>query len=140
MTAKTQTEDVRTQPYAVRRRRPDGLSEDEALLWAAENGQEEVVESLLDYGADLAARSTMNRTVLHKAAIRGNVRIMRMLLEKGANVTAEDSKGKDATPFRRQTSQHSSRRAVVGSWTRHWSIERRPLSLSGNERGSVKGK
>ena len=51
-------------------------------------GHVQVIEVLLDYGknTDLEARSEMNRTPLHIAAIKGWLDIVKLLIRSGADV------------------------------------------------------
>lgn len=59
----------------------DGLT---ALHIAAADGQETIVQLLLEKGADVMARSKHGETALHWAAIRGHKEVVQLLLEKGA--------------------------------------------------------
>ncbi len=61
-----------------------------ALINAANKGDSEVVEALLDSGADINARDEQNQTALHKAASRGHNSIVNLLLERGADVNAKN--------------------------------------------------
>jgi RimJ/RimL family protein N-acetyltransferase len=65
------------------------------LVRAAEQDSSEAVAVLIELGFDVNARS---RTApLHEAAMRGNVAIIRMLLDHGADPNMHDT-GYDATP------------------------------------------
>lgn len=59
------------------------------LHWAAQHGHVEVVQTLIDNGADVNARDVFGRTPLHLAV--GHPRIISLLLDAGANVDARDS-------------------------------------------------
>ena len=61
-----------------------------ALINAANKGDSEVVEALLDSGADINARDEQNQTALHLAASRGHTPIVKLLLERGADVNAKN--------------------------------------------------
>jgi ankyrin repeat protein len=61
-----------------------------ALIKAADKGDPEIVEALLDSGADINARDEQNQTTLHKAASRGHTPIVKLLLERGADVNAKN--------------------------------------------------
>ncbi len=56
------------------------------LHLAAECGHREIVELLLDRGADINARANYNRTALHLAAERGHREIVELLLDRGADI------------------------------------------------------
>ena len=61
-----------------------------ALINAANKGDSEVVEALLDSGADINARDEQNQTALHQAASRGHTPIVKLLLERRADVNAKN--------------------------------------------------
>jgi ketosteroid isomerase-like protein len=65
------------------------------LVRAAEQNSYDAVAALIDLGFDVNARS---RTApLHEAAMRGNVRVIRLLVDHGADPSIHDT-GYDATP------------------------------------------
>jgi ankyrin repeat protein len=68
--------------------------EQTVLHWAAERGDKEVVQLLLEKGADAAAKDDNGRTVLHLAAEGGNKEVVQLLLEKGADAAAKDDNGR----------------------------------------------
>lgn len=49
---------------------------------------------LLQSGANLNARGLDNDTPLHDAAVNGHVKIAKLLVERGADINAKNSKGK----------------------------------------------
>ncbi|KAF2869675.1 hypothetical protein BDV95DRAFT_497373 [Massariosphaeria phaeospora] len=62
------------------------------LLVAASWGNEEALETLLDWGADIFGRYADGRTALHVAAA-GRFQMVELLLQKGLDLCAEDSTG-----------------------------------------------
>jgi len=89
------------------------------LLHAVFCNKEEIVKLLLQYGANPnRAKVSDGITPLHYAAWRDNVKMMKALLDKGANVTAMDNQGH--TVFQRALCMHSLKAAnyisgLVGS-------------------------
>jgi ankyrin repeat protein len=66
------------------------------LHYAAENGQKEMVELLIDKGADVNLKTDFDQTPLHLAAENGQKEMVELLIAKGANVNAHDGL---STPF-----------------------------------------
>jgi ankyrin repeat protein len=60
-----------------------------ALMWASMNGYKEVVELLLEHGADVNAQGGKYGNALQAASFQGHEMIMQMLLEHGADVNAQ---------------------------------------------------
>ena len=72
----------------------DGKEEAEDLLnTAAEEGDIDIVKSLLEREIDINARNANDETSLYRAAGKGNVDIVRLLIERGAEVDSRDSLG-----------------------------------------------
>ncbi|KAG9852947.1 purine and uridine phosphorylase, partial [Aureobasidium melanogenum] len=67
-----------------------------ALYWASEEGHSNIVQILLDAGADLDAQSDYG-TPLHAASEMGHDKIVQMLLDAGADLDAQSDYG---TPLR----------------------------------------
>lgn len=65
-----------------------GRHRESALMNATGFGQEEVVEVLLERGAEVDKQDKLGRTALHRAASRGHERIVARLLEAGADAGA----------------------------------------------------
>jgi ankyrin repeat protein len=61
-----------------------------AIIWAAENGYEKLVQMLLDKNADVNARDDHGGTALRAASGGGYERVVQMLLDKDADVNARD--------------------------------------------------
>lgn len=60
---------------------------------AAGEGQAEIIELLIKYGADVNAKTTTGITPLHDAARNGCKKCVEILLHKGANVNARTDSG-----------------------------------------------
>lgn len=56
-----------------------------ALMWAAETGQTEILELLLDYGATVDRTNPKGGTALMYAAVAGQTEAIRLLAEAGAD-------------------------------------------------------
>lgn len=69
----------------------------DALFAAARNGHTEVVEYLLDHGAQVDAKGVFGGTGLHWAAINGHRKTVELLIDRGASLTIRDERF-DSTP------------------------------------------
>lgn len=92
----------------------------EALVFAALNNRREVVDYLLDAGADIDARPYQNTTALHFAVQFQREGMVRHLLDQGASATIEDANfGSDASGWAQACDDGSetaaSIRALVGA-------------------------
>ena len=63
------------------------------LEWAISSDNTELVEFLLDHGADAKAKSDVGSTPLHTAADRGDLEIAEMLIAHGVDVNAKITGG-----------------------------------------------
>ena len=63
---------------------------------ASYSGHLAVVRTLLDHGADVAAKAEFGGTSLHKASERGHPAVVQTLLDHGADVAARDNDGQTA--------------------------------------------
>ena len=75
--------------------RGDVLSD--AMFAAARNGHSEVVEYLLDHGANVDAKGVFGATGLHWGAMNGHRRTVELLIARGADLTIRDERF-DSTP------------------------------------------
>ena len=64
------------------------------LCLAVKGGHENVVQLLLEWGANVDAQYKDGKTVLHFAVEKGHEKVLQLLLECGANVDAHDKVGK----------------------------------------------
>jgi ankyrin repeat protein len=80
------------------------------LMVAAANGRQELVQKLLMYhDADVDAKDMGNSTALMHAALHGHARTVKLLIEWGANIAAEDSIGRRALNY----AQNSQNEATI---------------------------
>ncbi|KAK5635619.1 hypothetical protein RRF57_011331 [Xylaria bambusicola] len=63
------------------------------LSWAARNGHEEIVQLLVEKGADIESKDSIGRTPLLWAAEEGHQEIVQLLVEKGADVNSKSTSG-----------------------------------------------
>ena len=71
----------------------DGNNKGEASLHAAaEEGNIDVVESLLERGVDVNCCNENDETLLDTAAAEGEVDVVRLLVERGAELNSRDTK------------------------------------------------
>lgn len=71
----------------------------EALLYAPLFDCMEIIEMLLDHGADVNSKDYIKSTALHKASEYGKLAILKLLLGRGAEIDAEDSEGVTSLSF-----------------------------------------
>ena len=57
---------------------------------ACHSGSMELVQWLVEHGANVNAKNIKGETVLHSAAYSGNMELVQWLIERGANVKAKD--------------------------------------------------
>jgi ankyrin repeat protein len=72
---------------------------DTALIEAARRGNATAVARLLDEGASVGARDTMDRTALYFATEGNHIAAAVLLIEAGADVNASDGTSIDHTPY-----------------------------------------
>lgn len=72
---------------------PAGAAGATPIMYAAMNGNMEIIALLLERGVDIHARAAGNRTVLMMAAMMGQLQAVRLLLEKGAELNVKDDWG-----------------------------------------------
>jgi ankyrin repeat protein len=75
------------------------------LLWAAAGGWTDLVKLLLDHGADIKARESFTGTtalICAAASERGELALVNLLLEKGADRDATDQHGASAVEWARK--------------------------------------
>jgi len=70
------------------------------------NIQAQAIESLIEKGADVNAKTVDGKTPLHKAALNNSIETAQLLIEKGADVNAKDKWGRK-TPLQAAASNNS---------------------------------
>mmetsp|Transcript_3755 Transcript_3755/g.5921 ORF Transcript_3755/g.5921 Transcript_3755/m.5921 type:complete len:565 (+) Transcript_3755:81-1775(+) len=90
--------DIREMTLVRKRIPPDsrGLYGDAALHAAAMHGHVQVVEYLIDQGADLSLQNDLGHTPLFAAAMQGHVRCVEKLITAGADIRRLSVDGKNA--------------------------------------------
>ena len=73
--------------------RNNGMNKHTALHSALLEGHSDVVQVLIDAGADIEARNGLGRSPLLVASSEGKLSIIKMLVEAGANACATDNEG-----------------------------------------------
>jgi ankyrin repeat protein len=63
------------------------------LWWASEYGRDQVVDFLLNNGADLRAGENTGQTALHWAIVGGQLETVKLLLKRGASLEARNQYG-----------------------------------------------
>jgi ankyrin repeat protein len=89
---------------------PDGST---ALLWAAHNGDAELVERLLKAGADAKVHNQFGASAMSEAAFNGNVAIMGALLKAGADPDSLSADGQTALMVVARTSNVAAARLLI---------------------------
>lgn len=122
--------DVPSVRYCIERRKdsPDYRDEDglTPLMRAADRGHLDVVDALLDYGANLQLTDEDGNTALHYAAICGHAIIAGVLVLAHANVDAKDNDG--ATPFE-VASDAQTKSIITSAKARTWLRPPRPATI-----------
>ena len=65
-----------------------------ALMFAAENGHDQVVHELIGTGADVNRKDNYKQTALHWASSWGHSNVVKTLAEAGANLNVQDEHGR----------------------------------------------
>ncbi|RLN61058.1 hypothetical protein BBJ29_004323 [Phytophthora kernoviae] len=97
-----------------------------ALMLAAEEGHQGVVEALLEHGAAIDVADTDGKTALMKAAYRAHDEVVLFLLEHNANAIATDNTGRTAATLARLNNRVDTERVIKN----HQGIEFGMLSSS----------
>jgi ankyrin repeat protein len=77
-------------PATAREAADDGTT---ALMWAAHNGDAELVAALIKAGADVKAKNAYDASAMREAATVGSVPVLKLLLEAGADPDSPSIEG-----------------------------------------------
>ena len=72
-----------------------------ALMWAVKNGHLNIVNDIINVGADVNLGDKNGKTALIHAVQSGNKEIVEYLLDNDADITLEDDEGRDAIAYAR---------------------------------------
>jgi hypothetical protein len=77
------------------------------------------VQTLLQHGADVAARDEDGRTSLHYASKNGHAAVVQTLLQHGADVAARDMGGKTPLDYAKHCNDEVKKEEVNAVFARH---------------------
>lgn len=92
-----------------------------ALVWAARDGRDDIVELLLKSGADVDLRDGVlvyGATSLHWAASNGHESVVRLLMDNGADITAGANYGGSALDWAKEGGHQDVCRLLLGAGAR----------------------
>ncbi|KAL8946442.1 MAG: hypothetical protein Q9222_007163 [Ikaeria aurantiellina] len=102
-----------------------------SLYLAASNGQESIVELLLEAGASTAIQTMDQETALHRAAEAGNKAMVQLLLDHQANVAIHDDQGWTALDWATKSGHEDVARLLISHGSRDEAIRKYGQSLIG---------
>lgn len=77
----------------------EGIDSGVRLMYLANEGDLEGIKELLDSGTDVNFRDIDDRTALHVSACQGSTAVVKLLLERGAEVDPKDRWGSTVFTF-----------------------------------------
>ena len=80
----------------------DCIEDEYPLIYAAENGDEDIVKALLQAGADVNQTDSHNNTALMQATENGHNKIVKLLIKNGADVDMENDYDETALSIARE--------------------------------------
>lgn len=83
-----------------------------ALIRATQNGDAKEIQNLLDKGHDVDTRDSDDCTSLHWAADKGNVEIIRLLIQRGASLIAKDVDGMTPIEYAELSDQEEAKQLI----------------------------
>ena len=108
-----------------------------ALNWSGTSKAEQVVKLIIKAGADVNVKSTLGNTPLMWATRAGNLKITKLLIERGANADDTDKDGNNALHYARNPgTKHAStikqnRQATIRLLCKHSGKTREELKAEG---------
>jgi uncharacterized protein len=94
----------------VNQRTADGTG---ALHWAVYFNDEDLVQRLIEAGAEVKAQNDYGATPMSEAAVVGNVKVLRRLIEAGADVESPNADGQTALMIVARTSNVEAARLLI---------------------------
>lgn len=91
-----------------------------ALVAAALEGRETVVDQLLDAGADVNAKTKEGQTALMGAAVNGKTRVVNILLSRGADFNVKDAHEFTALMYADGAHKSDVRELLVKAGAKDW--------------------
>ena len=91
-------------------------------VWAR-NSDERIWNLLLDNGVDIDARSDFGMTALITAVERGRPKLVKLLVEHGADPTITDNDGKRAVDYIENTTREAELKALLEEYEAKWIAE-----------------
>lgn len=86
------------------------------LHWAAENGNEDIAQLLLEWGSSIASQDQYGETPLHYAAESGYTKIVEILLKRGAELGAKDDRDRTALRCARDNYHIETVKVMLRGW------------------------
>ncbi len=97
------------------------------IHYAVIRGDLEIVNSLINAGAEVDALSPNESTPLMYASRYGHIRVVKLLLDKGADLSAVNSQDLTPIDFARMYNQNEIARGLESRWFKLYKVEYEPL-------------
>jgi ankyrin repeat protein len=97
------------------------------IHYAVIRGDLEVVNSLINAGAEVDALSPNESTPLMYACRYGHIRVVKLLLDKGADLSAVNNQDLTPIDFARMYNQNEIARGLESRWFKLYKVEYEPL-------------
>jgi len=97
------------------------------IHYAAIRGDLEIMNSLINAGANIEALSPNESTPLMYAARYGHIRVVKLLLDKGADLSAVNNQDLTPIDFAKMYNQSEIARGLESRWFKFYKVEYEPL-------------